>query len=160
MGDMQPQSAPPTPPTWGLVIVRVAAGLTLVQAGWGRIADGAGTWVIESTAGRIASSPDYFKWWGQEVLLRWPALFSTLACWSGFLLGAALLLGILTRPVGWASAFLLANVYFAGPADQQPYVLLLAACALACSVGRAGRRIGFDELLDSRLPVWLTWVRG
>jgi len=69
-------------------------------------------------------------------------------------------LGILVRPVGWAAAFLLANVYFAGPEVHQNYVLLLGACAIACSVGRAGRRVGFDELLDPRLPTWLTWAPG
>lgn len=156
---MAPRSSGPAAPSWGLVIVRLATGLTLLRAGWERIADGAGSWVVESTANRIASAPEYFGWWGREVLLRWPAQASTLACWGAFLLGSALFLGLLVRPAGWLSAFLLANVYFAGPVVHQPYVLLLAACVLACSVGRAGRRVGFDELLDSRLPTWLTWAR-
>ena len=159
MSGMTQRSAPPTAPAWGLVIVRLATGLTLLREGWERIADGAGSWVVEGAAHRIAASPDYFKWWGQEVLLRWPALFSTLACWSAFLLGVALFLGVLVRPAGWLSAFLLANVYFAGPAEHESYVLLLSACALACAVGSAGRRVGFDELLEPRLPAWLTWVR-
>lgn len=147
-------------PSWGLVLVRLTVGLALVQAGWQKITDGVGPWIVESTASRIASSPDYFSWWGQEILLRWPDFFAVVLSWGAFTVGVALFLGVLVRPAGWFAALLLANVYFAGPALHQPYVLLLAVCAIACSVGRAGRRVGFDELLDPRLPSWLTWARA
>jgi len=147
-------------PGWGLVIVRLAVGMTFVQAGWAKITQGVGPWIVEGTASRIASSPRYFSWWGREILLRWPDFFAIVISWGAFVAGVGLFLGILVRPMGWFAALMLANIYFAGPRLHQPYVLLLAACVVACAVGRAGRRIGFDELLDSRLPGWLTWTRS
>ena len=160
MWRMPPRPPSPSEPGWGLVLVRLAVGMTLVQAGWQKITEGVGPWIVESAASRIASSPEYYSWWGQEILLRWPDLFAVVLSWGAFVTGCALFLGLLVRPAGWFAALLLANVYFAGPALHQPYVLLLAVCAVACAVGRAGRRVGFDELLDPRLPVWLTWARA
>ena len=147
-------------PGWGIVIVRLAVGLALVQAGWQKIVDGVGPWIVESTAHRVASSPRLYSWWGGEVLLRWPDLFAHLFAWGSFVLGVAFFLGVLVRPVGWLIALLMLNVYFAGPANYRELVLLMGICAIACAVSRAGRRVGFDERIDPRLPGWVTWVRG
>jgi uncharacterized membrane protein YphA (DoxX/SURF4 family) len=147
-------------PNWGIVIVRVTIGMALVHAGGQKIVQGVGPWIVESTAHRVASSPFFFNWWGNQVLLRWPDLFAHVLSWGCLVLGGLMFLGALTRPVGWAIAFLMANVYFAGPVNYRELVALIAICAIACSVSRAGRRVGFDELLEQRLPAWLTWVRG
>ena len=87
-------------------------------------------------------------------------LFSYLLLWGSLVLGSAMFLGALVRPVGWAIAFLMLNVYYAGPVHYRELVIFLAICAVACAVSRAGRRVGFDELLDERFPAWMTWVRG
>lgn len=147
-------------PNWGLVIVRVAIGLVLLLAGWQKILQGVGPWLVEETAHRIAESPRLYAWWGQRVLLHAPEAFAYALSWGSFLLGCALFLGILVRPVGVIVAFLMLNVFFAGPPHVQPAALLIGVCALACAVSRAGRRMGFDEGLDLRLPFWLTWSRG
>ncbi len=150
----------PEQPGWGIVIVRVAVGAALVQAGIQKVAQGIGPWIIESTAHRIASSPRLFAWWGNEILLRWPDVFAQALAWSCLVLGGLLFLGVLVRPVGWLIALLMLNVYFAGPANYRELALLMAICAIACAVSRAGRRVGFDELIEQRLPSWMTWVRG
>jgi uncharacterized membrane protein YphA (DoxX/SURF4 family) len=147
-------------PGWGIVIVRLAVGLALVLAGWRKITGGVGPWIVESTADRSVASPALYSWWGSEVLLRWPDFFSHLLAWGSFVLGVAFFLGVLVRPVGWLIAFLMLNVYFAGPPNYRELVLLLGVCAIACAVERAGRRIGLDERIDPRMPGWVTWVRG
>jgi uncharacterized membrane protein YphA (DoxX/SURF4 family) len=147
-------------PSWGIVMVRVAVGGALVHAGGQMITQGAGPWLIEGSAHRIASAPRWFAIWGQEVLLRWPDFFAVVLTWSSVFLGGLLFLGALVRPVGWGIALLMVHVHFAGPAHYRELALLMALCAVACAVSRAGRRVGFDELIEHRLPTWATWVRG
>ena len=150
----------PEQPGWGIVLVRIAVGAALVHAGGQKIAQGVGPWMIEGTAERIASSPRLFAWWGNEVLLRWPDAFAHLLSWGCLFLGGLMFLGALVRPVGGLIAFLMLNVYFVGPASYREFALLMAVCAVACALSRAGRRVGFDELIEHRLPSWVTWVRG
>jgi len=150
----------PEHPGWGIVLVRLAVGLALVLAGWSKIASGVGPWLIESTADRIAASPALYAWWGSEVLLRWPDFFAHVLAWGSFVLGVAFFLGVLVRPAGWLIALLMLNVCLAGPPSYRELALLMAVCAIACAISRAGHRIGLDELLEPRLPGWVTWVRG
>lgn len=140
-------------------MIRVAVGGALVHAGGRTITHGVGPWLVEGAAHRIASAPRFFSWWGQEVLLRWPEVFAHVLAWGGLFLGGLLLLGALVRPVGWAVALLMLHVHFAGPLHYRELSLLVALCAIACAVSRAGRRVGFDELIEHRLPSWATWVR-
>lgn len=143
----------------GLVLVRLATGAALCAAGWQKLLTGAGPWIVERTAERVAVAPAPFAWWGREVLLRSPETFALLYSWSAFVAGVLLIVGALVRPASALACVLLANVYFAGPVQHRELVALLAVCALACGQARAGRRIGLDAWLDGRLPRWLTWVR-
>jgi uncharacterized membrane protein YphA (DoxX/SURF4 family) len=142
-----------------MVLVRLATGTALCAAGWQKLLTGAGPYIVERTAERIAEAPTAFAWWGREVLLRSPETFALVFSWGAFAAGVLLILGALVRPASALAVVLLANVYFAGPVQQRELVALLAVCALACAQARAGRRIGLDEWLDPRLPRWLTWAR-
>jgi len=155
---MRTRLALPPPPSWGLVLVRLATGGLLLASGWQKLVSGSGPWLVESTAERIAAAPAPFAWWGREVLLRSPELFARVLSWGAFACGTLLFLGALVRPAAALALVLLANVYFAGPVAYRELTLLLGVCALACGLSRAGRRLGFDPQLDEHLPRWLTWV--
>jgi len=147
------------PPPWGLVLVRLATGGFLLAGGWPKLVSGSGPWLVESAAERIAGAPAPFAWWGREVLLRSPELFAQLLSWGAFVCGTLLFLGALVRPAAALALVLLVHVHFAGPLPYRELTLLLGVCALACGLSRAGRRLGCDELLDRRLPAWITWTR-
>jgi len=147
-------------PSFGLVLVRLAVGGIFLQAGWHKIVGGVGPELVEDTAERIAAAPAFFAWWGEHVVLRFPAVFAELIRWGECLIGVAFVLGALVRPAGVAALFMLANFYLAGPPTSGHLVLLLAVCALACALSRAGRRFGLDAILDQHFPVWATWSRA
>ena len=150
-------SNPGSPPSWGLVLVRIAVGAILLMAGWKKVSGGVSDELVLSTKDAFAQAPAFVSWWGEHVVLPHPTLFSHMIAWGEFLGGLALFLGALTRPAGFLVAFQFANFYFAGPEQMRFFVLLLSVCGLGCAISRAGRRFGADALLDERLPRWMTW---
>jgi uncharacterized membrane protein YphA (DoxX/SURF4 family) len=146
-------------PSWGLVLVRLAAGSILAVAGWQKILGGVGADLVLSTKQRVAEGPAWFEAFMNAVVYPFPEAFAQIIQWGELVGGVALFLGALTRPVGVACALMLTCFAFAGPLDQIEFQLLLALCALACALSRAGRRIGLDVLLDGHFPSWVTWSR-
>jgi len=150
-------STPLSPPSWGLVLVRIAVGFIVMRAGWGKISQGVGEELVTGTKEAFAAAPSYLRWWGEHVVLPHPKVFAQLIAWGELLGGAALFVGALTRPAGLALALMFANFYFVGPEGEQPLVLLLAAGSFAVFLSSAGERCGVDGILASKLPRWLTW---
>jgi uncharacterized membrane protein YphA (DoxX/SURF4 family) len=153
--DSKPDPGPS--PSWGLVLVRIAAGAILLKAGWMKVSGGVSDDLVLSTRAAFEKAPDFVRTWGENVVLPHPTIFSHLIAYGEFLGGLCLFLGALTRPAGAVVAFMFANFYFAGPESMQFFVFLLAVCGLGCSLSRAGRRCGADVFLDERLPRWITW---
>jgi thiosulfate dehydrogenase [quinone] large subunit len=146
-------------PSWGLVLIRIVVGWIVLKAGWAKVSGetGVSAELVTGTRDAIANAPGIVRWWGENVVLAYPALFAILIAWGELLGGFALFLGALTRPAGIAVAFMFANFYFAGPVEAKYLVLLLAVCALGCAISRAGRSMGADVFLDEKLPRWVTW---
>jgi thiosulfate dehydrogenase (quinone) large subunit len=147
-------------PNWGLVLIRIAVGWILIQAGWMKITGDVGPELVEGTQARVAELPFFARWWMEHVVLAAPALFAFLIQWGELAGGVALFLGALTRPAGLLTAFMFANFYFAGPPEARSFVLLLAVCCFAFAWSRAGQRLGLDEILDQHFPSWITWTRA
>jgi|SRR5882672_242473 len=146
-------------PDWGIVFLRIALGALLLLHGQRLIDEGVGPWTVENTAHRIAEAPDAYAWFGQNIVLRLPTLFAWLIVGGVLAAGCALFLGALVRPTCVALMFLMVNIYYAGPANRQAYVALIAICALACFIANAGARVGLDQVLIGRVPAYLTWSR-
>jgi uncharacterized membrane protein YphA (DoxX/SURF4 family) len=146
-------------PSFGLVLVRVATGMFLLHAGLRAGHAGYSGDLVTATADQWAGAPGYVHGWG-DFVLRHPGLFADVCVWGAIVLGAALFVGFLTRPVGILAAFLCANVAFADGGLHRATALLLAVCALGCALSSAGRSAGADVFLESRLPWWLTWTRA
>lgn len=142
-------------PCWGLVLVRIAAGYTLLTAGWGKVSADA----IPPIVSWAHFDSTFFTWWGENLIEAYPAAFSFMIAWGEFLGGAALLLGALTRPAGLLSAFMMLCFYCAGPEEAKDKVLLLGIMCLASGLSAAGARGGLDVILREHFPSWLTWMR-
>jgi uncharacterized membrane protein YphA (DoxX/SURF4 family) len=144
---------------WGVLIVRVALGVVLLLAGLHYVTTGADASLVERTAARIADAPAAYAWFGENVVLRFPTAFAFLLVWGLVAAGGALVVGALVRPASAGVMFLALNFYLAGPSARAGEALLLALCALACLVARAGEFVGLDFWLAKWLPRWLTWQR-
>ncbi len=146
-------------PSWGLVLVRLAVGAILALAGWHKVLGGAGADLVLSTKQRVAEGPAWFEGFMNTLVYPFPEATAQLIQWGELVGGIALFLGALTRPVGVFAALMLICFAFAGPIDQIQFQLLLALCALACALSRAGRRVGLDAMLDGHFPGWISWTR-
>jgi uncharacterized membrane protein YphA (DoxX/SURF4 family) len=148
------------PPSWGLVLVRLAVGAILAVAGWQKILGGVGAELVLSTKARVAEAPVWFERSMNAVVYPYPEAFAQLLQWGELLGGVALFLGALTRPAGVLVGLMLISFSLAGPQDQAQFALLLALCAFACALSRAGRRVGLDAILDGHFPAWISWTRA
>lgn len=157
---VEPGGMNDSPPSWGLVLVRITVGAILMYAGWPKVSGGVGPELVLGTRAAFEAAPDPLRWWGENVVLAHPRLFANLIAWGELLGGLALFLGAFTRPAGLAVAFLFANFFFVGPEDARTFVLLLGVSGLACSISNAGLRAGADVFFVERLPGWMTWNRG
>lgn len=146
-------------PCAGMVVVRVALGLTLFLHALGAIRSGMpdGFALGNQVRARLDDVPSVAAFWGESVLLENPDAVAFLWRWAVLILGAALLAGALTRPVGWLTTLLLLHGWLYGPELTGPACLFAAACAAGCALSRAGHRLGLDPLLEQMLPSWLTW---
>lgn len=147
-------------PSWGLVLVRLAVGAIVAIAGWQKILSGVDAEWVLATQARVAEGPLWFERFMKAVIYPYPGAWAQVLPWAELLGGVALFLGALTRPVGVAVGLMLLVSSFAGPIHGVQFALLCALCAFACSLSRAGRRLGFDAILDGHFPAWISWTRA
>lgn len=153
-------SDPGERPSFGLVLVRIAAGAILLHLGLRAGHAGVSPEIVSATSANWAEWPEYVRRFGETVVLKRPVLSAHLAVWSAIVLGAALFLGFLTRPAGILAAILCTCASFAAAGTDRWAAALLAICALASALSSAGRSAGADVFLEKRLSGWLTWTRG
>ena len=147
-------------PSWGLVLVRLAVGAILAVAGWQKILGGIGADMVLATKQRVAQGPVWFESFMNTVVYPFPEAFAQLIQWGELVGGVAIFLGAFTRPTGVVVGLMMMCFSLAGPADQTQYALMLALCAFACALSRAGRRMGLDAILDGHFPAWISWTRA
>ena len=149
-------------PAFGLVLIRIFAGLTVFVVGWGWWKDtGFDARAMEIVLREgIERRGTIGTWWGQEVLLVNPA--AVLFLWKTMTLvaGTSFLLGALVRPVGALAAFFLFQAALYGPAGHGGHLTLLIACFVGCAIAHAGGGLGADLILDETLPSWMTWTQA
>lgn len=145
-------------PSLGLVFLRVFVGWVLFRAGLDKLTHPELRGVVAFAAPQIENAPAWTRFWFENVVQAWPALFDGLVRWGELLAGAALLTGTLVRPAAAGAVLLLLNFWFVGPPEASGYVLLLAAVTVVLGVERTGDLFGLDAQLGGKLPSWLTWV--
>ena len=117
-------------PSFGLVLVRIAAGAILLHLGLRAGHAGVSADLVTQTSGNWAETPEYVRQFGETVVLQRPELSAHFAVWSAIVLGAALFLGFLTRPAGILAAILCTCAAFAAADTDRWAAGLLAVCAI------------------------------
>lgn len=123
---------------WFWTIVRVYVGWAWLTAGWGKIFNPAwqtgaavrGFWTAAVQVPEVGKAPITYGWFRTflQFLLdgghdRW---MGPLIAWGEFLVGVALILGVLTGFAAFAGAFMNFNFMLAGTASTNPVLFFLS----------------------------------
>jgi thiosulfate dehydrogenase [quinone] large subunit len=145
---------------WMLLPLRLYTGVAYVRTGLGKIAN---HWLSESTrlevtiAGWLAGGKPYHFYEGflRSVVQPHAKLFSFLIVIGEISVGAALVLGLFTRPFAIAGLFMTLN-FLLGQGEgltansSTAFVMILLTFALVPS----GRVFGLDHFLRGKAPKW------
>ncbi|AYB41169.1 DoxX family membrane protein [Brevibacillus laterosporus] len=138
-----------------LLLVRLYLGYTWITSGWGKISGGGFATegflkgAIEKASG---DHPSVQGWWAaflENFALPGASFFNFLIPWGEFLVGLALLLGLLTTFAGLMGISMNYAFLFSGTVSINPYLILLTTFILI-----AGRNAGYFGLDRLVLPYW------
>lgn len=145
---------------WHVVLMRLWIGYYLLQQGIRKYnrnfpgTDWIGTQIGDLNKVEIY---DWYKSFLVDVVVPNKELFGNLVMWGEILVGACILVGLLTRWSAVVGLFMLVN-YFFGPgmarggaslAQQQTFIVALVMIILS----NPGRTLGLDGLMRRREPV-------
>jgi thiosulfate dehydrogenase [quinone] large subunit len=135
---------------WALL----SAGLTRVRAHWltePALAKEVGAWVE-----RGAPFPFVTPFLKSTVLTH-ASLFSYLVVWGLILVGAALLVGLFTRPAALFGLVMMVSFALAqGELPSATPAWAMAAICFTLLLAAPGRVLGLDQALRGRVPRWLS----
>jgi uncharacterized membrane protein YphA (DoxX/SURF4 family) len=143
-----------------LVPLRIFCGLILVLEGWSKFQGDwlHGTPILHTLDGWVDAHKTYTFFLPVVNAARaHPKIFGTLVTAGELFIGAALVLGLLTRLASFVGAIMLFSFAFgAGQGPVPPGNALLMGALLALFVvAPPGRVLGFDQALRGRLPFWM-----
>jgi len=145
---------------WHVVLMRLWIGYYLLQQGIRKYnrnfpsTDWIGTQIGDLNKVEIY---DWYKSFLVDVVVPNKELFGSLVMWGEILVGACILVGLLTRWSAVVGLFMLVN-YFFGPgmarggaslAQQQTFIVALVMIILS----NPGRTLGLDALMFRKEPV-------
>ena len=143
-----------------LVPLRIFFGLILVLEGWSKFQGDwlHGTPILRTLDGWVDAHKTYHFFLPVVQTARaHPKIFGALITAGELIMGASMVLGLLTRLGAVLGAFMLFS--FAFGAGQGPVprgnALLMGAIFLLFIVAPPGRVLGFDQALRTRLPRWM-----
>ena len=143
-----------------LVPLRLFCGVILVLEGWSKYQGDwlHGTPLLHTLDGWADAHKTYqFFLPVFETARRHPKIFGTLVTAGELVIGAALVVGLVTRLASFLGAAMLFS--FAFGAGQGPVppgnALLMGAILLLFVIAPPGRVLGFDQALRARLPSWM-----
>jgi thiosulfate dehydrogenase [quinone] large subunit len=124
---------------WFWLIIRVYVGWQWLEAGWDKIhnaiwvgpdAGGALTGFVNGALGKMGGThPDVSGWYGwflQHAVLPHASLWSHMVAYGEFLVGIALIVGILTGIAAFFGLFMNLNYLLAGTVSTNPILFILA----------------------------------
>jgi uncharacterized membrane protein YphA (DoxX/SURF4 family) len=143
-----------------LVPLRLFCGVILVLEGWSKFQ---GDWlhgapILNSLDGWVNAQKTYHFFLPVVQTARaHPKIFGTLVTVGELVIGASMVLGILTRLSAFLGAVMLFS--FAFGAGQSPVppgnALLMGAIFVLFIFAPPGRVLGFDQTLRTRMPRWM-----
>jgi uncharacterized membrane protein YphA (DoxX/SURF4 family) len=140
--------------------LRVLCGLILVLSGWGKLQSGwlHGTPLLGLLDGWLADGKTYHFFLPMvESARAHPKIFGALITSGELIIGASMLLGLLTRAGAFLGALMLFSITFASGQGLSPpgNALLMAAIFTIFIIAPPGRVLGLDAALRARMPRWM-----
>ena len=135
--------------SWLLTIFRVYLGWQWLKAGWGKIASGQfdASGFLNGAVNKVTGEhPMVQPWWGnflQDVALPHVEIFNVLVPWGEFLVGIALIFGILTNFSVLMGMTMNFAYLFSGTTSTNPQMVLIGMFILVAGIN-AGK-IGLDR---------------
>jgi thiosulfate dehydrogenase [quinone] large subunit len=144
-----------------LVPLRLFAGWALLWAGLTRLR---AHWLTEPAlskeVGGWLERGAPFPWFApflKSTVLPHAVLFSYLVVWGLILVGAALAVGLFTRPAAlFGTAMMVAFALAQGEIPSATPAWAMAAICFTLLVANPGRVAGLDQALRGRVPRWLS----
>ena len=155
--------------SWLWLIVRVYVGYQWLTAGWEKLhtpawvgpdAGGALSGFIQGALAKTTSAhPDVASWYGsflQNVVLPHVNMWSHMVAWGEFLVGVALIVGLLTGIAAFFGLFMNLNYLMAGTVSVNPILFTLSIFIILA--WKTAGYLGLDYIV---LPYLGTpWHRG
>jgi thiosulfate dehydrogenase (quinone) large subunit len=143
-----------------LVPLRLLCGVILVLEGWSKLQGG---WLHGSallgtlTAWEQAQKTYPFFLPVLETARAHPKIFGTLVTLGELVIGASMVLGLLTRLTAFLGAAMLFSFAFGAGQGLVPpgNALLMGALFVIFILAPPGRVLGIDHILRARVPRWL-----
>lgn len=143
-----------------LVPLRLLCGVILVLEGWGKLKGG---WLhgsaLLNTLGRWVSEDKTYPFFLPviETARAHPKIFGTLITTGELVIGAAMLLGFLTRLFSFLGAAMLFSFAFGAGQGLVPpgNALVMGALFVTFIFTPPGRVAGLDAILRPKLPRWM-----
>jgi uncharacterized membrane protein YphA (DoxX/SURF4 family) len=140
--------------------LRILCGVILLLEGWGKLRGG---WLHGSALlGMLdgwaeGGKPYHFFLPVVQSARNHPKIFGALVTAGELVIGASMLLGLLTRTSAFLGAVMLFSITFASGQGLAPpgNALLMGALFVLFMFAPPGRVLGFDASLRNRLPRWM-----
>jgi uncharacterized membrane protein YphA (DoxX/SURF4 family) len=143
-----------------LVPLRLFCGVILLLEGWSKFGNGwlHGTPILATLDGWVNAHKTYaFFLPVIDTARAHPKIFGTLVTVGELVIGASMVVGLVTRLSAFLGAVMLFS--FAFGAGQGPVppgnALLMGAIFILFIAAPPGRVLGFDQALRARLPRWM-----
>ncbi|GEN33307.1 MULTISPECIES: DoxX family protein [Aneurinibacillus] len=140
-----------------LALLRVWLGYTWITSGWGKITEGfqSAGFLKGAVAKATGDHPAVQSWWASFIegfALPNSAFFDILIPWGEFLVGIALIAGLLTTFAGLMGIVMNFAFLFSGTTSINPQMVLFTFFLLVA--GRNAGRYGLDAYVLPFLDKW------
>ena len=140
--------------------LRILCGVILLLEGWGKLRSGwlHGSALLGMVDGWVeGGKPYHFFLPVVQSARAHPKIFGALVTAGELVVGASMLLGLLTRTTAFLGAALLFSITFASGQGLAPpgNALLMGALCVLFVFAPPGRVLGVDASLRNRLPRWM-----
>jgi len=146
-----------------LALIRILIGYEWLRAGWEKVGDPEFAAGLSGTLAFFAQeNPNgWYLGFLQNVAIPNVTIFATLVAWGEFLVGLALVLGLLTEVVAFFGMVMNVNYFFAA-SHLSPSTyglnLVMFVVTLILLLTRAGKSLGLDQLWYDKGGRWFPWL--
>lgn len=136
-----------------LALLRVWIGAMWLTGGWGKLTFEGGWSAAGFLRGTLERETVPFEFWRgvtESILIPNVAVFDVLVPWGQFLIGLALILGVVTNFAAAMGIAMNLSFLMSGAISANPYFIAIQTVLI---LGAAGYTFGFDRYLAKRVSI-------